>query len=222
MPTECDRFELEICMRQHGALDAAEESALDAHLAGCAACAQFAAGGGRFEDAVQRQVRAETSRVDWSRLQERVTSWQRWHRRKLWLAPLFLLQIPLVFILGTGQLPPRELLIVGPPLTVAIYVAWVWLMNRPFREVLAVARAHDDLLAGWRRELVRKRRRARVFAWVNAALAFGCLAAAFAPGNPIRLMIFALGAAGLYGGWSAWDFAVTLPRLRDALDEANR
>lgn len=222
MATECDRFELEICMRQHGALDAREEAALDAHLAGCAGCARFAAGGGGIDAALQRNVLEEAAAVDWTALRDGVTRWQRRQRLELWLAPLFLLQVPLAFLAATGKLPPRELLVAGPPLTVALYVAWVWLVNRPFREVLAVARSHDDLLAGWTRELVRKRRRARVFAAVNGAIAVACLAAAVVVDGTTRLAIYSLGCAALFGGWSAYDVALTLPRLRRALAEAGR
>ena len=58
MTTECERFEIEIGMRQHGALDAREEVALDAHLRGCPTCQRFAATFGGIETTLRQRVEA--------------------------------------------------------------------------------------------------------------------------------------------------------------------
>lgn len=210
----CDRFEVEIGMRQHGALDAEEERTLDAHLAGCASCRAFAASSGTIETALRKQVDAEVATVDWRALEDGVRRLQRSYKRKLWLAPLFLLQIPIAFLLATGHLPPRELLIAGPPMTVLIFVGWVWLMNRPLRALARAGRSSEDLVLGYVRELGRQRLRARVFAVLNTLLTVGCLAsAAIQP----EIRLYSIFCAAVFGGWAAYDLWVRLPRLRRAL-----
>jgi hypothetical protein len=145
-------------------------------------------------------------------------TWRRNHLLKLFLAPLFLLQVPLAYLLATGHLPPRELLLVGPPSTVALFAGYVWLVNRPFREVTQVARAGDDLLVGYVRELRRRRLRARIFAAVNLALTVFCVGVALVDGDGI--VLYALLCALVFAGWAAYDLALALPRLKLALEEA--
>jgi hypothetical protein len=224
MASDCERFEIEIGMRPHGALDAREERALDEHLARCGACRRFALDGGDVTTALSERAAADLERVDFTAMHAGVERWRRNCRLKLWLAPLFLLQVPLIFLAGTGHLPPRELLLLGPPLTVAIYVGYVWLIGRPFREVLAVARHADDLVTGYARELERRRTRARIFGWINLGLAFASLVSAFGVfgDGGTRLMIYGLGCALVFGGWSAFDFAIVLPRVRRALADVRR
>ncbi|HEX4460096.1 MAG TPA: zf-HC2 domain-containing protein, partial [Polyangia bacterium] len=96
MTTKCERFEVEIGMRQHGALDARETARLDGHLTTCASCRDFAAAGGDFDLALERQVATELETVEWRAVEDGVTRLQRSYRRKLWLAPLFVLQVPLI------------------------------------------------------------------------------------------------------------------------------
>jgi hypothetical protein len=217
-PAECDRFEVEIGMRQHGALDRKEEAALDAHLVGCAACRQFAVASGDTEAALRTRAASDVRLVDWSELQRGVHRLGRSYRRKLWLAPIFLLQVPLIFLLGTGHLPPRELLTVGPFATVGLYLGYLWLVNRPFREVMAVVKHGDDLLLGYTRELRRQRLRARIFVVYNGLLALGCLGGVLAAPN-LRVRLFSLGCTLLFAAWTAYDLRWKLPRLRRALAE---
>ncbi len=220
MDRECDRFELEIGMRQHGALDAREEAALAAHLATCESCRAFARATGDGEAALKRQVDAELAQVDWRALHRGVERLQRSYRLKLWLAPLFILQVPLIFLLGLGHLPPRELLAASPA-TVFLYVAWVWLVNRPFREVMAVVKSGDELLVGYMRELRRQRLRARVFSVIYLFLAVPGLALAFG-GDGLRLRLYGVGCAVLFGALVAYELLAKLPRLRRALAEAGQ
>jgi hypothetical protein len=220
MASDCERFEVEIGMRQHGALEPKEELALTAHLAGCPSCQEFAASGADMLAALERQAKVEAAQVDWDDLQRRVRRLERSYRRKLWLAPLFILQIPLVFLLGLGQLPPRELL-AASPVTVAIYLAYVWLVNRPFREVMAVVRGGDGLLLGYARELRRQRLRARVFVVANLSLALvSIIEAVVEPG--LRLRLYAVGCVFLFAGWAIYDLRVRLPRIERALAELGR
>lgn len=205
----CEKFEIEIGMRQHGALDAAEEAALDAHLAGCESCRAFAAEAGGFETALKRRAEEEVKQVDWERLLRGVRALRTNYRLKLWLAPLFLLQVPLIFLIGMGQLPPREMLIVGPPATVGIYLAWVWLIHRPFREVMAVVQNNDDLLRGYLRELERRMTRAKVFIVLNTLVVIGGLAVGIVMGDWRDLFV-----AAFFAGWIALDLLWRLPRLR--------
>jgi hypothetical protein len=210
----CDKFEIEIGMRQHGALDAAEEAALDAHVATCESCRKFAASTGAFEATLKRRADEEVERVDWDRLLRGVRELRTNHRLKLWLAPLFLLQVPLIFLIGTGHLPPKEMLYAGPPLTVAIYLAWVWLIHRPFREVMAVVKNNDDLLRGYVRELERRIVRAKIFVAINALFVVSGVVLAIVFGEPIDL-----GVAAFFLGWVALDVWWRLPRLRRAKAE---
>jgi anti-sigma factor RsiW len=212
----CERFEVEIEMRQHGALEPAEEAALDAHLATCDSCRRIAAESGATDAVLRDNARREIAAVDWSAIERGVTRLRRAYRRKLWLAPLFLLQVPLCVLLATGRMPDATMLAIGPASTVAIYVAWVWMVNRPFREVLAVVRSPDDLLRAYRRELRRQRLRSRIFAAVNGAITLTCAAAALFDGDP-RSRIYAVGCAAVFGAWTAYDVLWKLPRLGRAL-----
>jgi hypothetical protein len=218
MATQCEEFEVKIEMAAHDALDAAETRALGAHLHECASCRHFAERTGALADALKHEVKQEQTRTDWSRLEGGIARLRRAHRLKLWLAPLFLLQLPVSFLLATGHLPSLLLLVTIPQGTVVIFLVYVWLVNRPFREVLAVARAREDLMRGYERELLRRQLRARIFAVVNAGLALaGIVAAFFQP--TARLVFYALGCALLFLGWAAYDVLRNLPRLGRALSE---
>jgi hypothetical protein len=220
MASECERFEIEIGMRQHGALDPKEDEVLNAHLESCAACRQFAAANGGIEAALKHRVATDAAGVDWKKLQNGVHRLQRSYRRKVWLALLLVFQVPLIFLLGLGHLPPTELLAAAPT-TVVIYLAYLWLVNRPFREVMAVVKGADDLLLGYVRELRRQVLRARIFVFVNILLSLVCLIAALVePGT--RLRFYWIGCAVVFGGWAAYDLRSKLPRLRSALAEAGR
>ena len=218
MTTECERFEIEMGMRQHGALDARETAALDRHLTTCTSCRDFAAAGGNFDMALERQVAAELRTVEWRAVEEGVTRLQRSYRRKLWLAPLFILQVPLIFWLGLGQAPPRELLLAAP-LTPLLFAAYVWLVNRPFRTLMSAVLRGDDLVAGFIGELRRQRLRARIFAGANTLFTLVSLAQVLIVPEP-RLKLFELCGALFFAAWAAYDVAWKLPRLERALKEA--
>jgi anti-sigma factor RsiW len=221
MNPDCERFEIEIGMRQHGALDAGAEAVLDAHLAGCRACRAFAGTSDALTASLKQRARADVAAVDWSEIQGGIVRLRRSYRRHLWLAPIFLLQLPLSALLATGELPPPEMLATMPIMTVGIYLAYVWLVNRPFREIMRVTRRPDDLLAAYARELRRQRLRARVFVALNTALALGCLAIALL-GEDRSMLLYGLVCAALFACWAAYDLAVKLPRLGRALAEVSR
>lgn len=221
MGPDCERYEIEIGMRQHGALDPAEEARLDAHLAGCASCRTFATAGGDIDSALKRHAEVDAAAVDWKKVEDGVGRLRRAYRRKLWLAPLFLLQVPIVFLLAVGQLPPAQLLAAAPS-TVLLYLAYVWLVNRPFREVMAVVRSGEDLVVAYARELRRQALRARIFAAVNLALAIASLLAAVTASVGVRPRLYFFGCVLVFGAWAAYDLGVKLPRLRRALAEAGR
>jgi hypothetical protein len=218
MSPACDELQVQIGMRQHGALPAGQAAALDQHLEGCLYCQGFARGAGQVEATLRERAEREAAGVDWESLQGRVRRLALSYRRKLWVAPLFLLQLPLAFLLGTGHLPDRQLLAVVPAANVAIYLGYVWLVSRPFRELMAVVKSGEDLLRGYLRELRRQRLRARIFVVVNLVLATALLATA-ATEPALRLRLYALGCALLFGGWAAFDLRATLPRLARALGE---
>jgi hypothetical protein len=221
MSGDCERFEVEIGRRQHGDLPADEAAALDAHLASCASCRRFAASGHHYEEALARRAQAEARQVSWEAVWGRVRKLHRNYRLKLWLAPLFLLQLPLASLAAKGTLPPPWLLAVVAPMNVALYFGYVWLVNWPLRRLLAAARSGQDLVAGYERELRRRRLRAYVFAAVNGLIAIACLYPALtAPGLQLRL--YGLGCVLLFGGWAAHDLFRRLPRLRAALIEVRR
>ena len=221
MNPDCERFEIEIGMRQHGALDASEEAVLDAHLAGCRACRAFAGASDALTASLRQRVEADVAAVDWSEIQRGIVRLRRSYRRHLWLAPIFLLQLPLSALLATGELPPPELLVTLPIVTVGIYLAYVWLVNRPLREVLKATREPGDLLAAYTRELRRQRLRARVFVALNTALALACLVMALLDEDG-RMLVYGLVCAALFACWAAYDLAVKLPRLGRALGEVGQ
>jgi hypothetical protein len=217
MTRSCEEFELDLVMREHGALVPAAAGALDDHMAGCPACRRFAADGSDVEDALRRIAARDAERIDWERVHAGVRSLRRGQRLKLYLAPLFLLQVPLVLLVGTGQLPTGEpLFLVGPPVTVALYLGWIWLVGRPFREVLAVVQAEDELLVAYERELRRRRSRARVFAALNTI--FAATGVALAVANPHKALAGVF-VAIVFAAWAALDLLRTLPHIRRALAE---
>jgi len=221
MSGECQSFEIDIVRRQHGALPPEEAAALDAHLAGCASCRMFEAAGRRYQEAVARRSRAEAGQVNWETVSGRVRKLHRNYRLKLWLAPLLLLQFPLAALAAKGQLPPLRLLAIVAPIDVVLYLGYLWLVNWPLRRLVAAARSGQDLVAGYERELRRRRLRARLFAAVNGAIALACLYPALtSPG--LQLRIYGLGCALLFGGWAAYDLFRRLPRLRAALSEVRQ
>jgi len=218
MSADCERFELEIGLCEHGLLDAARSAALDAHLATCASCRSFASVARRAEAALRRQSESDAETIDWGRLSANTARIRRSYRIKLWLAPIFFLQVPLIALLAPVRLP-REVLIAGPFATVAIFAAYVWLVGRPFRMLTAAARGRDDLLLGYVRELRRQRLRAWIFAIWNASVAVMSVECAFAFAD---IRGYAAACALFFAAWSAYDVAVTLPRRRRALTEVSR
>jgi hypothetical protein len=133
---------------------------------------------------------------------------------KLWLAPLFLLQVPLIFLIGSGHLPPKEMLFAGPPLTVAIYLAWIWLIHRPFHEVMAVVKNNDDLLRGYLCELDRRVMRAKLFVAINSLFVASGVVLAIVQRDAIDLFV-----AAFFLGWVGLDVLWRLPRLKRARAE---
>jgi hypothetical protein len=222
MPAACERFEIEIGMRQHGALGAAEAVDLDAHLATCATCRAFAASQMGLEQTLHQRTAAEVARIDWQALERGVARLRRSYRLKLWLAPLFFLQVPLVFLIGSGKLPPIEMLVLGPPATVLLYVGFVWLVNRPFRSLLLAGASTEDLAAGYAAELQRRRVRAWVFIVANLGfVALGLAMALLGPADT-RSRLSALFVAAFFGVWAFVDLAFTLPRIARNLAEVRR
>ncbi len=221
MTTECGVFEVEIGMRHHGALDSKEEAGLDTHLSTCASCRAFARSGDDIVEALQRSTSAEVKEVDWNKLHEGARRLRASYVRKLWLAPLFVLQAPLIFLLGVGHAPPAALLAAAPA-TVGLYLGYVWLVNLPFREVMKVAKAGDDLLRGYVRELQRQQLRARIFVAANLLFTAVSLGSALLIDQGMRLRLYLLGCALVFGAWAAYDLRSKLPRLRRALAENGR
>jgi hypothetical protein len=221
MSRDCERFEIEIGRRQYGALPPDEEAALDAHLAGCASCRRFEASGRHYQEALSQRASAEASQVSWETVWGRVRKLHRNYRLKLWLAPLFLLQLPLASLAARGELPPPQLLAIVAPANFALYFGYVWLVNWPLRRLLAAARSGQDLVAGYERELRRRRLRAGIFAAVNGMVALASLyPVLMAPGLQLRL--YGLACMVLFGGWAAYDLFRQLPRLRAALNEVRQ
>jgi hypothetical protein len=212
----CDRFEIDVEMRRHGALDAVEERTLDEHLAGCAGCRLYADEGGTVEASLRASAEEDAAQVDWDRLHRGVLRLRRSYRWKLWLAPLFLLQTPLAFLLATGRAPDPQILAAGMVGNVGLYLAYVWLVNRPLREILRGTRG--DLLESYMRELKRQRLRARVWVAINVALTLGCALFAFEQPS-VRMVLYALGCATVFVAWAAYDLTWKLPRLQRLLAE---
>jgi hypothetical protein len=217
MSNDCETFEVELGMRQHGALEPERVAALEAHLAGCASCRAFAAATGRQATFLRAAAADDAGNVDWDKMQRGVEALRRAYRRKLWLAPLFLLSLPLALLVGGGHLPAK-LFVLAPVSNLLVFLAYLWLIGRPFREVVAVAKSGEPLLAGYVRELRRQRVRTWLFVAWNGSAALVMLAAAlFETGARLRLF-GALGALG-FGAWTAYDLVSRLPRLRRALAE---
>jgi predicted anti-sigma-YlaC factor YlaD len=218
MENDCETFEVELGMREHGALDPARMASLDAHLAGCPACRTYAESSGTHTTSLKREAELEADHVDWEHLQRGVHRLRRSYRLKLWLAPAFLFLFPLALLVSGGHVDPK-LYVLAPISNFAIYVAYLWLVGRPFREVLAVAKSNEPLLDGYVRELRRTRLRTWLFVAWNGAAALAMLTAALL--DPRMRLYGTLCALG-FGAWTAYDLKARLPRLRRALAEVGR
>src|SRR5262249_36297928 len=130
------------------------------------------------------------------------------------------LQFPLLIWLSTGKLPPAPVLAAAPS-TVLMYLGYLWLVNRPFREVLAVVKSGEGLFVGYTRGLRRQMGRARLFAVTNLSLpGLGLLLGSLARG--LRGRRLGLGGAAVFGLWAAYALKSKLPRLRRALAEVSQ
>jgi hypothetical protein len=93
-------------------------------------------------------------------------------------------------------------------------------VNRPFREVLAVVKRPEDLMRAYRRELRRQRLRARLFAAMNGAFTLAMAGTALFGVDDAKGRLAVLGAAAVFGAWTAYDLRWNLPRIGRALAEA--
>jgi RNA polymerase sigma factor (sigma-70 family) len=92
-------------------------------------------------------------------------------------------------------------------------------VNRPFREVLAVVKRPEDLMRAYRRELRRQRLRARLFAAMNGACTLAMAGTALFGVDDTKGRLVVLGAAAVFGAWTAYDLRWNLPRIGRALAE---
>jgi hypothetical protein len=209
----CDRFEIAVEMRRHGALDAPAVAKLDAHLASCEACRRFDALSKSSEEAMQGAAAAIGRSMDWESARARVHSIVEAKRRTI-----------LRFALASGLLlaavgwfeGTAAVVVTGACLALVLFVALSEQRDRA-RELARAEGAQEDMIAFYRNWLDRSFRAQRDGSWLTLAagvlwLGAGALRAANADA-PEREVAFAVGAGLFFLGTFALYRVVRMPRL---------
>lgn len=211
---DCDTYGPHIEQLARGALPEAQRAALEAHLAGCAACRSLAGLAGRVEGELAAHARGALAAVDWRRF-ERELGRQTLLMR--WVIPLVLVGMGTAVTIALARKPADRswlALPFGGFWTVTVAAGWV-LSRRWLRRWLRGAAEGEELLAFYRRWLDERARDTRqgIAACVAFGLGIPALALIAPPGSPAE--VAALAAAPVLLLPAAGYLAlVELPRLR--------
>jgi hypothetical protein len=210
----CEEFEIAIERRAHGALDEDAGRTLTDHLGSCESCRAFATLAHGVEDEMRLHAQAALGRIDWSRVEAGLTSWQRGVTRFWWRAALAGSVLMPLAALAMGGSPPAMLAggLLGFLCGVGLVLLQSYRAQRSQRrEALRLERQPDQLLAMYRAEVERGIKQRRQDVWVLILL--GLLALPDS-GTALVPMIarFALAALVLCG--ALYVAFLALPRLR--------
>jgi hypothetical protein len=169
---DCERFEIAIGKRRHGALAPDEGAALAAHLSGCASCAASDRLGQTLDERMRSMTADTLQETDWVRIERRFEIWRRSHdpsRVRVVLGALagIVGGIATLLLLGHDLVAEPRLLVTGiaVPL-VFVFALQRWARLRGLREARAAEASRGALLACFREQLDRRiaqEARARTF-----------------------------------------------------------
>lgn len=215
---DCQRFEIAIDQRLHGALGEDEASALEAHCATCEGCRAYE-DSARSTDLVLHSLAGEARvTVDWDRIDRAIRMELRARTRKL--AAGVVIGVVAVALATSGFAPPGEGVLfaieVGA-LVGAIVLARVLVVMREVRSVSGLARG-DELIARHRAMVEKQVRSIRRFRWIALAVVVWCIFNA-AHSIEVRHVIVHAGLACIVLGSWLHTLLVRYPRLRRQLVE---
>jgi anti-sigma factor RsiW len=217
MTDPCDRWEIEIERRAHGALGPGEAEALAAHLAGCGRCQAFAGLVGQVNSRLQQDASVAAREADWPAIERRVEERARRMRRSGWLVPSALLgAAALSFALG---LPLKGALLMGSGALLTTAIARQ-MSTRWLRDLEQAQASREGLLAFSRQQVEAELRAAKIGAVALVWLALVQVAAIELLGRPAlgsRVAVFA-GALLLLAGAGQLGLREA-PRLRREREE---
>lgn len=156
----CDDAGILLEMRAHAALADADRPALDAHLAGCAACRALADLVTRVDGALGARARQALAEVDWRRLDRQLD-----HQRTVmrWFVPAFfvLMGATVTTLLALGRSDRAWLALPFGALWAGLTLAAWRIRGRWLRQWEPSAATGDELLGHYRRWLAERRKDAR-------------------------------------------------------------
>ncbi len=203
----CEQAELSIGMRQHGALDAAGLSDLEAHLAGCASCRRFEDTTRRLETDMQSQTMDELSRIDWTRVETRMRKLHEENRHLLTrsLAMALVLTIAITWVTG-GHSPADYVETATQTLAMSaiLMAAFVLQLRRRRREEAMAGTSREGVLGFCRTQVDGAVQRTRWFRFLNPIFGVIWLVGGLrihASGGTTAATVFFLGFGVLLIGW---------------------
>lgn len=148
MTPSCDDHEIEIEMRAAGALDPADTTRLETHLAGCADCRAYLSRKRQQDDALAARAASEAT-IDWTRIRGKVERTVESYRRGV---VQWLLFLPITFLATLGLTTLAGMPV--SPLLLAVgfggmTVMTAWLQRRKLAQLRALA-AQSDVIGAWR------------------------------------------------------------------------
>lgn len=221
----CEPHEIALERRAAGDLPEDEARALEAHLAGCPACADHARRLERMETMIADTNATVDPRRSWSRVNAYVIRREeKMHRAMRRNLPIALVSGTLVLVLSlaTGRYS-LTFFALGGVLTVLLQIVVQLQRQRSFR---AIAESPADVLTVARRELVMRRLLVRSGAFLCAVLATLWIGTGlesppswlptlgYDAGGP-----FCFGMGAIFVAYAVYLLAVDLPRLRRELAE---
>ncbi len=217
---DCERFEIAIEQRRHGALTPDEVAPLEAHLAMCASCAAFDLAGQTMEETMRNATTETLSNMSWSRIEERFATLQRGLNPSV--ARLLLAVVAgtaagalALFALDSDLLgdPVGMVSAIVVPMAVLLWAQW-HIKRRAVREARVAEQSRGALLAVYRRQLD-ERIKMEVFArWALPLLMTGVLVAKVLDPDSTRELVGTIAVVAVMYGLGLNSHFRVLPRLR--------
>jgi hypothetical protein len=211
----CDEYEIAIEMRLRGELGAPGAADLDRHLEGCAACRSYEALAKRTETTMTAAALNGLDRIDWQALEGRIRRLGREYQLAIWRSMLGLVVVLPLIVLFTMPPDVRPMgWVFGAVLGVLIVGSTTLKRRRWIREAATAARAKEDLLVFWRKDLDRRIRVSRL-----AALEIVAGPLFLLPVWPLRqalppAFLLTVAVAAFFVGQGLWWLLWKGPRLR--------